>query len=295
MKNLNDFKALTALIFVTFIAGSTVFAQGTRDGGGGSKFLRNFMAVAREGIELVNKRAPGKYTARLEAALKGTAEADGIVFVKQLVDRQGRPLQDANLYAYSWPGKIQLLENPWLEWLETSDRAAAYIADVIHEVFRTVDVRMDDGFSISIMELGLTGSGLRQPYPCWINAPKDTSRVADTVNSEPTLVYGGSTNQKDARAELDIRAKAAIERLRSEYPDRQYNAASFMKWNPRIRYAYGAEQGYYSVDIIENRIYTAPEMKQTVCKQVLVCLLEAGPNADISWLIKKSETFGCNK
>ena len=145
-------KTLTLLLFLTFSFNS--FA-GEREGGGGNLYIKNFVQIAKETIVEIEKRSGHDYSNMLNEALKKVTKSDSIQLVKELVNKKGQPVKENNLYAYSWPGKIQLLEDTWLDWLEDLDVTRRYKADIIHELFRTIKVDMDDDYSISIVELQL--------------------------------------------------------------------------------------------------------------------------------------------
>src|ERR1035437_5492242 len=156
------------LVTLVFLGVSTLTYAGgaTGVGGGGNERIRNFVQVASEAIRAIELKSGTKYSVTLLNSLQQVAASGGIVLVDNLKDRSGIPLHDSNLYAYSWPGEIQLLQDPWTDWLKDLSTAEHYRADIVHEVFRTVDPKMDDGYSISILQLGLAGSGINQPYPC---------------------------------------------------------------------------------------------------------------------------------
>ncbi len=145
-------KTIILLLFITFSINSF---SGEREGGAGNLYIKNFVQVAKETIVEIEKKSENNYSNMLNQALKKVTKSDSIQLVKELVDRKGRPIEENNLYAYSWPGKIQLLEDVWLGWLEDLDIARKYKADIIHELFRTIKVDMDDDYSISIVELQL--------------------------------------------------------------------------------------------------------------------------------------------
>ncbi|GEM_PF-3827487 len=145
------YKVLTLLFFLFL----TNLSHAGNEGGGGNLYIRNFVAVALETIAEIEKNTQESYSIELKKSLEEVSSHDNIQLVNELINPDGTVVSKKNLYAFSWPGKIQLLDIVWINWLATVEEARQHKVDIIHELFRAVDSKMDDGYSITLVELGL--------------------------------------------------------------------------------------------------------------------------------------------
>jgi carbonic anhydrase/acetyltransferase-like protein (isoleucine patch superfamily) len=182
-------------------------------GGGGSKLIANFVAAAEYEIRetLPNLPQGGGYAHYLKQTL---ADDKMIEIVTVLKDKKGNELHSPGLLAYSWPGKIQLLDTYWESKLESVDLARKERLQIIHELFRATpdtDEHLslnDEGYriTIGILKLHLPIADNCGSNPNFIRWPNGGGCVEKTVKADPEAFIASSTVEGD----VEIASHASI-------------------------------------------------------------------------------------
>lgn len=142
-------KFLIGLLSFTLSFESLAFA-GIKEGGGGTRVEAAFRIRARELIEALAKRDAA--TALCPAAEMREALASEIRVVGEIVDPHGRCVPIKEVDACTYPGDIQLKQQPWEGFLShTHNRTGARGTDalILHEIYRATKNCNDDKFVIT--------------------------------------------------------------------------------------------------------------------------------------------------
>lgn len=160
-----------APVFVTLLLSSTPTLAADIGGNGSGGGARIESAFRIRAYELISKISDSPAADALCSAtvLKTALESSEIAVVDKLVDPVSKsPIVDKALDAWTTPGKIQLLQTAWIDFLKLGSNQAERSVDVLilHEIYRATNgICNDEKFAISGKVLPL------------LNGPKRFSEV----------------------------------------------------------------------------------------------------------------------
>jgi hypothetical protein len=197
-----------APVFVTLLLSSTptLAVTGGNGSGGGARIEGAFRIRA---YELIAKVADSPAADALcpAAILKAALEKSEIAVVDKLVDPVSKtPIVDKALDAWTTPGRIQLLQTAWTDFLRLGSNQAERSVDVLilHEVYRaTSGLCSDENFAISGKVLPLFNSSKRfsEVYKiAYRNAGPNAFPGWDNLYCEEPVIEGVPVTCLDSRA-----------------------------------------------------------------------------------------------
>ena len=141
------------VVLIPLILSQKLFA--VREGGGNVEELKRFTIAAKAGLDKVKSLHFDEYAKILERSMHKLSVSNSVEIVDSFTDAKGNPVPTGNKDAYSYPSRIQLLREVWMQRLSSEEEAKKHWVQIIHELFRVEDIDMDNQYGITIGKMQL--------------------------------------------------------------------------------------------------------------------------------------------